>query len=108
MNICNVHNDLQVCVCSLFTDRIHFFLLPKVKIIRVGYAFFSKECNVLAFFYILLKRTKCSLRSFEKKSNVPWVLLCSFEKNATFLTFFYVLFKRMQSSLRSFEKNAKE
>ena len=31
---------------------------------RVGYAFFSKERNILPFFCVLLKRTLCSLRSF--------------------------------------------
>ena len=34
------------------------------KIYRVGQTFFSKERNILAFFYILYKRTLCSLHSF--------------------------------------------
>ena len=41
---------------------------------------FSKEQNVLAFFYVLCKRTKRSLHSF------------------TFFVFFYVLKKRMHRS----------
>ena len=54
------------------TDPCHTF--------RVGYPFFSKERNVLAFFSILYKRTECFLRSFPffiKEQNVFCVLFRS-------------------------------
>ena len=47
---------------------------------RVGQTFFSKEHNVLAFFYVLYKRTRRSLRSFTlfiKERGVLCVLLRS-------------------------------
>ena len=44
---------------------------------RVGYAFFSKECNVLRSFVFFCKRTLHSL--------------CSLQKNVAFFAFFYVL-----------------
>ena len=43
-----------------------------------SFAFFSKECNILAFFCVFYK------------------------KNAAFFAFFYVLYKRMRCSLHSF------
>ena len=48
--------------------------------VRVGHALFSKECNVLAFFCVLYKRTRLSLRSFAlfiKERGVLYVLLLS-------------------------------
>ena len=45
-----------------------------------SYAFFSKELNVLAFFYVLYKRTLHYLRSFMffiKEPGVLCILLCS-------------------------------
>ena len=47
---------------------------------RVGHPFFSKECNVLAFFCVIFKRTQHSLRSFTffiKERSVLCVLLRS-------------------------------
>ena len=42
----------------------HKYIAAHIVISRVGHTFFSKECNVLAFFYVLYKRMPHSLRSF--------------------------------------------
>ena len=56
------------------------FVVKGWPIGRVGHTFFSKERNVLAFFYVLYKRMRRSLRSFTffiKERGVLCVLLRS-------------------------------
>ena len=83
------------------------------------FAFFSKECNVLAFFAFFMKRTLHSFTFFIKERCVLCVLLRSLKKtqrsftffikeNAVFFVFFYVLNKKMRRSLRSFTFFIKE
>ena len=55
---------------------------------RDRHPFFSKERNVLAFFCILIKRTKRS-RGLYKKNDASFA-------------FFYILYKRMRHSFHSF------
>ena len=65
---------------------------------RVGHPFFSKECNILMFFYVLCKRMQRSLRSFTffvKECSVLCILLRSLKK-------------KMRRSLRSFKFFIKE
>ena len=44
---------------NIWLSRIFWYVFC-----RVGHPFFSTERNILAFFYVLFKRTRCSLRSF--------------------------------------------
>ena len=60
---------------------------------------FAKEQNILAFFYVLCKRTLTSWRSFKffaKECCVLCVLLCSWQKNVAFFALFSILLKRME------------
>ena len=63
---------------------------------RVGHAFFSKECNVLRSFAF-----------FAKECCVLCILLRSLQKNVAFFAFFYVLKKRMQKSPKTRKKERK-
>ena len=70
-----------------------------------------KNVAFFAFFYILCKRTLCSLRSFTffaKECCVLCVLLRSLQKNIAFFAFFYILCKRTLHSLHSFTFLRKE
>ena len=77
----------------------------------LGIHSFSKERNVLAFFYILYKRMWLSLRSFTffiEEHSVLCILLRFLKKNAAYFAFFYVLYKRTPRSLRSYTFFIKE
>ena len=71
-------------VCSLYalslpTPGLELATTP-LALVRVRHPFFSKERNVLAFFYVLYKRMWRSLRSFTffiKERGVLCVLLRS-------------------------------
>ena len=81
----SVFHTVTFCITYTLSSHVQpfpflFWWLPS----RVGHPFFSKECNVLAFFSILYKRTR------------------------PFFAFFSVLYKRMRRSLRSFTFFIKE
>ena len=65
------------------SNRVEHILLTSIMRgvkSRVGHLFFSKECNVLAFFYVLYKRTRHSLHIFTffiKEHGILCVLLGS-------------------------------
>ena len=87
---------------------IYIYILKKERNVLRS---FAKERNVLAFFYVLCKRTLRSLHSFTffaKVHCVLCILLCSLQKNVAFFAFFYVLCKRRLHSLRSFTFLRKE
>ena len=84
-----------VVYCSLFMPKATekgLYVSKSSTIDRVGHPFFSKECNILAFFPVIYKRTERSLGSFPffiKEQNDLCVLS----------HFFY---KRTERSLHSF------
>ena len=63
----------------------------------LGIGSFQKNVAIFAFFSVLYKRTKRSLRSF-----------LFFIKNGTIFAFFSILYKRRECSLRSFSFFIKE
>ena len=46
-------------VQDIYYFKISIYTEFNNKNSRVGHKFFSKECNILAFFYVLYKRTWC-------------------------------------------------
>ena len=81
---------------------------------RVGHAFFSKERNVLAFFCVLYKRTRRSLRSFAVFSFLGLkVIFCNIYLYISIHQYIYIyisiniyLKKEQGLGMRSFQKNA--
>ena len=63
----NVLFSIYICIyiyiyiyIYLYIYCIYIYIYLLKKRMRVGHAFFSKECNILAFFCVLFKRTKHS------------------------------------------------
>ena len=70
-----------------------------------SFALFIKNTAFFAFFCVLYKRTRRSLRSFAffiKERRILCVLLRSLCKNPVFFSFYCVLYKRMRRSKRAF------
>ena len=64
-NMCLIYCGQLYYTCHTVHDLTSYAIARIIDCFpRVGHPFFSKECNVLAFFSVLYKRTWRSLRSF--------------------------------------------